>query len=124
MRYWLMFVYMFFLASAGFMNAYSNSETSADEITQTIESQDGSYSVHILPKNKKVEVRQIKGSSSVPPHLRLRILRKDQKPLDVKLHTMSAKEPVYSGRLDAWQGSYVGLELELSFDLKSWKKIH
>jgi hypothetical protein len=85
----------------------------------------GNYSVSVNPKEKKVDVVKIEGNAQTPPHVRIKILRKDDRPLEIGLRTIeSPKAPVtYSGHFDQWKDSYLGMQVEFSFDKKTWKKL-
>jgi|GEM_PF-6732861 len=91
---------------------------------ETILSPEGNYRVTVDRKEKKVEVvgEKVPGK---PAHLRMRILRENQKPLEVRLHLKErAEDPFrYTGKADPWNGSLLGVELEWSFDKKTWKKL-
>ncbi len=90
---------------------------------ETIQSPEGNFQVSIDRKEKKVEV--VRESAGKPAHLRVRILREQKKPLEVRLHLASKPEDPfrYAGKADQWNGSLVGFELEWSFDKKTWKKL-
>ncbi len=97
----------------------------AEEVLQEeIKSEQGQYSVRVEPKNKKVEIKKVDGGAGAP-HMRVRILRKNDRPIELRLHTLSDPNvpPTYFGKIDHWNESHVGLELEVSFDKKTWKKI-
>lgn len=101
-------------------------------ITSQAKDQDNTFDVTFLPKEEKVEVTTVKESSlGAPPHMKIRILRKKQQPIEVQLRTVSlppsgsrTDSPLrYTGPLDQWHESYIGFELVFSFDKKTWKKI-
>lgn len=95
-----------------------------DVLQEEIKSEQGQYSVRVEPKNKKVEIKKVDGGKAAP-HMRVRILRKNDRPLELRLHTLSDPNlpPTYFGKIDHWNESHVGIELEVSFDKKTWKKI-
>lgn len=90
---------------------------------EKIQAESGQYVVKVQPK--RVEVARIEAGPGAPPHMRMRILRKNNRPLEVRLHTINRPEsPVkYTGGIDRWNDSYLGFELEFSFDRKTWKKL-
>ena len=71
----------------------------------------GQYSVSVNPKEKKVDIVKVEGDAKTPPHVRIKILRKDDRPLEIGLRTMEhPKSPVtYSGHIDQWNNSYLGM---------------
>lgn len=100
------------------------SDEEAKVWNETIQSPEGNFQVKIDSKKRKVEV-----VSEKPPgksgHLRVRILRHEKRPIEVRLHlTEKPEDPFrYTGKADRWNGSLVGFELEWSFDRKTWKKL-
>lgn len=97
----------------------------AEEVLQEeLKTDQGQYSVRVEPKNKKLEIKKVDGGSAAP-HMRVRILRKNDRPLELRLHTLSDPKlpPTYFGKIDHWNESHIGLELEVSFDKKTWKKL-
>ena len=52
-------------------------------------------------------------------------MRYHQRPLVLKLHTLEVPQmPIrYTGHFNEWNGSVAGLEVEMSFDKKTWKKV-
>jgi hypothetical protein len=99
-------------------------ESDAKVWDETIRSPEGDFQVKIDRKEKKVEVVRER-SSGDPGHLRVRILRREKQPLEVRLHLISIPEDPfrYTGKADRWNGSLIGFELEWSFDKKIWKRI-
>lgn len=91
---------------------------------ETIQSPEGNFQVKIDRRQKKVEVVREKAPGK-PPHLRVRILRQEKRPLEVRLHLVEKPEDPfrYTGKADQWNGSLIGFELEWSFDKKTWKKL-
>jgi hypothetical protein len=99
-------------------------ENEAKVWNETIRSTEGDFQVSIDRKEKKVEVVR-SSAPGKPPHLRVRILRQQKKPLEVRLQLASKPEDLfrYTGKADQWNGSLIGFELEWSFDKKTWKKL-
>jgi hypothetical protein len=93
--------------------------------TDTIDSQEGQFSVSVNSTEKKVEVVRETQKPGLPPQLRIRLLRKNDRPLELKLHLVdqSNQLPRYSGDASMWNGSVVGAQLEFSFDKKTWKRL-
>jgi len=93
--------------------------------SEEIKSDQGQYKVSVEPDNKKVEIRRIDPSVGEPPHLRVKILRKNAEPLEVDLHTIEppSSHLLYRGTIDRWNQSYIGLQVDFSFDRKTWKKL-
>jgi len=88
-------------------------------------SEQGKFAVSVKPAEKLVEVRRIEGGGATPPHLRLRVLRENDRPFELRLHlTEPPGQPLfYTGRLKQWNESNAGVELDLSFDSKTWKRL-
>src|SRR3990167_45921 len=82
------------------IDAYAVAQESK-AFSETIESTQGSYSILVEPKSKKVEVVRIKEKSGAPPYLRLRVHRKEKRPLEVRLRAIDREEsPLrYSGKI-------------------------
>lgn len=83
----------------------------------------GNYVVRVEPR--KVEVKRVEPGPGAPPYMRLRILRPNDRPLEIRLKTIAApNDPTrYQGKLDRWSQSNIGLELEISFDKKTWRRL-
>lgn len=121
MKYLFLFLIPIFSAFAA--------EEKKEPWSDIINSEQGQYMISVQPEKKRVEVKKISGPGT-PPHLRLRILRENDRPLELRLKTM---EPVnsplsnspqyYTANLKQWNESYVGLELDFSFDKKTWKRL-
>ncbi len=97
-------------------------------VTGQVDGQESAFSILLAPKEKSVQVTREKGDGTLPPHLRLRIHRRNDRPLDVRLAPIvpPSSEVVgahYGGVMDQWNQSYVGFELQFSFDKKTWKRI-
>jgi len=90
---------------------------------EKVVAESGQYLVKVQPK--KVEVARVESGPGAPPHMRMRILRKNDRPLEIRLHTIErTQEPIlYTGGIERWKDSYIGFELEFSFDRKTWKKL-
>jgi hypothetical protein len=90
-----------------------------------IDSDIGKFSVSVQPAQKKVEVKKVAGDQKSPPYLRVRVLRPNDRPLELKLKTIErVNSPLsYTGRADSWGDSYTGLEVDFSFDQKTWKRL-
>ncbi len=100
-------------------------ESSQKEWSDVISSEQGQFSVSVHPQQKKVEVRKVGGSQTTPPHLRVRLLRENDRPLELRLHTVEKiNSPLYyTGQFKQWNDSYVGIEVDFSFDKKTWKRL-
>jgi hypothetical protein len=83
------------------------------------------YQIKLEPEKKQVEVRRVNPPPGNPPQLRLKLFRKEKKPLEIKLHAIEMKQSPqrFIGRSEEWNGSQMGLELQFSFDGKSWKRL-
>lgn len=90
-----------------------------------IESDLGKFSVSVRPAQKKIEVKKVAGNEKSPPHLRVKILRGQDRPLELRLKTIErADAPLYyTGKTKMWNESYMGVEVEFSFDKKTWRKL-
>lgn len=93
-------------------------------LEENVTTENGQYSVKVMPQEKKVEITKVDGKDA-PPYMRIKILRKKSRPLELRLHTMNDLNfpPRFTGKLDHWNESHIGLEMEISFDQKTWKKI-
>jgi hypothetical protein len=101
--------------------AYSEPPASFDETVQSGEAQ-----FQVKLDNSLNEVRVIQQKPNLTPgNLKIRILRKNKRPLEVKLHLMAKEDNLfaYTGKASPWAGSLMGFELEFSFDKKTWKKV-
>lgn len=100
-------------------------EKVAEKWEDVIRSEQGSFAVSVQPKTKTVEVKKIDGNGGAPPHVRVRILRPDDRPLELRLRTVErlGAPPLYTGTIPSWNDSYMGLEVDFSFDKKTWKKL-
>jgi len=94
----------------------------ADPWEEKIEDSGKTYLLKVVPKEKKIQVTAEKEGAA---HLRVRIHRKNDRPLDLKLKTLEPKEGGvnYTGHLDTWNDSMVGFQLQVSFDKKTWKNL-
>lgn len=93
-------------------------------LEENVATENGQYSVKVMPQEKKVEITKVDGKDA-PPYMRIKILRKKSRPLELRLHTMNDLNfpPRFTGKIDHWNESHIGLEMEISFDQKTWKKI-
>jgi hypothetical protein len=116
------------LALAGSFTGISavaaNSEN-ARPWSEVISSDQGQYSVSVIPQKKKIEVKKIDGGKGAPPHLRVRMLRPNDRPLELRLKTVErVNSPVYyTGTFSKWNDSFTGVEVDFSFDKKTWKRL-
>jgi len=94
-------------------------------LSDTINAAQGKFSVRIDREKKVVEVTREDDQSLPAPELRVRIFRKNDRPLDVRLHMLRpVDQPLrYDGRVEGWNGSMVGAQVDFSFDKKTWKKL-
>jgi hypothetical protein len=85
----------------------------------------GNYTVSLEQQNSSIEVSKINTDHNKPPKLRVKILRKNKKPLEIGLKMVEVSNtPLhYSGQIGPWDDSHIGLQLEFSFDGKSWKRL-
>lgn len=117
---------LFFLifSSLALTAAAFAAEETAELIEESVGSGDSAFRVKIDQELSEVKVVQEKPGAR-PGAVKMRILRKNQKPLEVKLHLIEKKEDLfqYTGKASPWSGSIVGFELEWSFDKKTWKKL-
>jgi hypothetical protein len=98
----------------------------AAPVHQTIEDHGAKYNVTVNPEAQTVEVTREGPTLNSPPQLRLRIRRDPKPPIDVRLQALQPlNEPAvrYSGRIDKWNQSYMGFELQFSFDKKTWSRL-
>lgn len=95
-----------------------------ESFEHAIKSEEGEFLVKVEP-GKRVEVKKVDPAPGAPPHLRLRLYRENDRPMEVRLHTLEipGEGVKYAGELDRWNDSVVGLQLEFSFDKKTWKKL-
>jgi len=114
----------FSLFFVGVCASIAQDEAETRIVEETILSPEGSFQVKIDGRKKRVDVVQEKAAGK-PRHLRVRILRQDKRPLEVRLHVTAKQEDPfrYTGRADKWNGSLIGFELEWSFDKKTWKSL-
>lgn len=86
---------------------------------------DSGFDVRLEPESDRVEVTQRRAEDTAPSQLKLRIFRKENPPIEVSLQALEPRKSPqrYVGRTESTYDSYVGLELEFSFDGKSWKKL-
>jgi hypothetical protein len=105
--------------------ALAASESKTPDWNDTIRSDQGQFAVSVLPSEKKIEVKKVDGSQGGPPHLRVRVLRRNDRPLELALKTVErTDEPLfYTGQFKQWNESYIGLEVDFSFDKKTWKRL-
>jgi len=96
-----------------------------DPVDETLQTEDGVYHVRIDKDEKTIDVVRNDSKSAAPAEVRMLIHRKNKKPLEVRLHAIEKPDqPLrYTGRIDPWNGSMIGFELEFSFDRKTWKRI-
>ena len=96
--------------------------------SDTISSGEGEFKVLFDTETREVEVLR-EGQNAAPPYLRLKVLRRKQPPLEIKLHAIERPETQppgmgrYVGKADTWNGSVAGFEIDISFDKQVWKKI-
>ncbi len=95
-----------------------------DETVHSPEEPDERFRVSYSQEMNEVKVVQ-ESPGARPGAVKIRILRKNKRPLEVKLKLMEPKEDLfhYTGKASPWTGSIVGFELEWSFDKKTWKKL-
>ncbi len=114
-------VLAFFLSSWTFAMAGEDSAKWSD----VIESEQGQFTVSVHPKQKRVEIRKVDGTLTSSPYLRVRVLRENDRPLEIRLKAIErADSPLYyTGQVKQWRDSYIGLEIDFSFDKKTWKRL-
>lgn len=115
--YWNMKQILLFLL-LGPVSSFSATDGEWREVLQ--EGSD-SYVVTVKPKEKRVEVSaQAKEKN---PHLRIRVYRKNDRPLDLRLQALEPKgqEVLYLGKYENLGRSTMGIQLQVSFDKKTWK---
>jgi hypothetical protein len=112
------------LSALVFAVASFAAEETATLIEESVGSGDSAFRVKIDQELSEVHVVQEKPGAQAGA-VKVRLLRKNQKPLEVKLKLMEKKEELfqYTGKAGPWSGSIVGFELEWSFDKKTWKKL-
>ncbi|MGZ3696323.1 MAG: hypothetical protein ACXWQO_20340 [Bdellovibrionota bacterium] len=90
-----------------------------------IESDQGKFAVSVLPAQKKIEIKKVGPTSGKAPYLRVRVLRPNDRPLELGLKAVErVNTPLfYTGQLKQWPDSYMGLEVDFSFDKKTWKRL-
>ncbi|MGZ3653156.1 MAG: hypothetical protein ACXVB9_12270 [Bdellovibrionota bacterium] len=93
--------------------------------TEVVDSADGKYSLDYDQGEKRVDVTKLDQETAAPAAVKLRIMRKNGKPLDLKLKTLETpNSPIrYTGQFEDWNGSVMGFEMDMSFDKKTWKKL-
>lgn len=93
--------------------------------TKKIRATEGNYRVNASEQDDRVEVVRLNGQSPAPSHLRMRVLRKNDSPLEVTLKTIEPQGnlPRYAGNASLWNQSVIGIQLEFSFDQKVWKRL-
>jgi hypothetical protein len=101
----------------------ANSEE--QEWKDTVTSPEGSYFVHVDERNQKIRVIPEKATKDSYPAIKIRILRKNDRPLDLRLRVLDhSQSPLqYAGKIGPESSSMIGLEMRVSFDRKTWKKI-
>jgi anti-sigma-K factor RskA len=118
--------FAFVLAAAFAANPSPTKTESPGPIQQTIEDQGAKYLVTVEPEKHKIEVVREGPTLSSPPQLRLRIHRDPEPPIDIRLRAIQPQDPSplrYAGRIDKWNQSYMGFELQFSFDKKTWSRL-
>ena len=119
----------FLLALAVIFSSVVHAETPGKKdavLSDELDSEQGKFAVSVAKDRKKVEVKKIGGTDRTPPYLRVRVLREHDRPLELHLKTVERVDSplAYSGTLpQPWQDSYVGLEVDFSFDKKTWKRL-
>ena len=101
-------------------------EESLAKGSQELSSENGKYTVSLAEDRRKIEIKKVEHTEKDPPYLRIRVLREGDRPLELHLKTVErvGSPMLYSTTLpQPWQDSYIGLEVEFSFDKKSWKRL-
>lgn len=97
--------------------------------SKTIDEGETQYLLKVDPGQRRIEVLEEGPTRNVPRHLRVLIHRKNDRPFELGLVPMmpdparQADSLRYSGRVDRWNQSYIGFELQVSFDKKTWKRV-
>lgn len=93
-------------------------------VEESVKGHEAEFHVRLDEELSEVKVIQQKPLEKAG-NVKIRILRKNQKPLEVKLHLLENKQDqfTYAGKASAWKGNLVGFELDFSFDKKTWKKL-
>lgn len=118
----LLYIGFFF---AFFLNYFQYAGAQGDPWKETVTTDAGAYTVKVLPEEKKVEIKRASNGADAPPYLRMRVARENDRPLEVHLKALATPGPteLYTGRVDHWNQSYTGVELDFSFDKKTWKRL-
>lgn len=108
----------------GALSAFG-ADSSQKDWSEVLDSDQGQFAVSVKPQEKKVEVRKMGGDKTMPPHLRFRVLRENDRPFELRVHTLEKENsPLnYTGQFKQWNESYVGLVIDFSFDKKTWKRL-
>lgn len=90
-----------------------------------MDSGDGKYSLTYNPDASRFEVLNLDGKAPLPKMVKLSVHRKNAPPLELKLETVTApSEPIrYLGQFRQWDASVTGVQMEMSFDKKTWKSV-
>lgn len=80
-------------------------------------------SLTIDHKQKTVEV--VPATKEKYPYMRVRLPRKDNRPLELRLHVIEPDQsPLrYRGTFHEWDGNMAGVQVEVSFDKKTWRRL-
>jgi hypothetical protein len=117
-------IFLLFVLALSPQNAFSSNEGRTGNWTEVVEAPEGRYSLDFNAVDSLVDVTKLDDETAMPSAIKIRIHRKNDRPLDLRLKALDIpNEPLrYSGRFQDWNGSVMGFELQMSFDKKLGKK--
>lgn len=114
------------IALAGTWMATALARDAGGGIKETVRGAELQFEVNVDPQAKEVVVVPISEKKiTTPPELRMKFLTKDAKQIPVKLKTISIPDasPRYAGKLDIWNDSYIGFEIQFRFGKTKWQRV-
>ena len=98
---------------------------SSESWSQTVESGNARYSILYDHDASRFEVVNLKEGVATPGMMKISIHRKHAAPLVLKLKSVEApNQPIrYLGDFRQWDASVTGVQLEMSFDKKTWRNV-
>lgn len=93
------------------------------QVAAQAEETEAAASLKVDRKQRIVEV--VPASKEKFPYMRVRLPRKNNRPLELRLHAIEPDQGSlrYRGTFHEWDGNMAGIQVEVSFDKKTWRRL-
>jgi hypothetical protein len=101
-----------------------SSHTDSGDWNDVLTTYQDQFAVSVRPKQRKIELKKTNDDQDTPPHLRVRALRPNDRPLELRLKTIGQPGSPYlhTSELKKWNDSYVGFGVNFSFYKIIWEE--